>query len=113
MFVKESSSFPRPRFGAGELEAILLHPPVQRAAAQSERLGSLADVALVTLESFADQHGLYRFETEIFQSRLWARCVFRAKSAGWISPVRHIRMARSMVCSSSLTLPGQEYCINV
>src|SRR5687768_9949919 len=39
-------------------EAMVLEPAIERAPAQAERLGRLADVALVPLERLADQHPL-------------------------------------------------------
>ena len=50
----------RARFAA--LDAILLHPTVQRTAAQTQGLGGLADIAGMLRQGFADQNILHRFQ---------------------------------------------------
>src|SRR5215475_11629943 len=49
------------------LDAILLHPPVQGASAQAERLGSLTHVAIATSQCLADENTLYRLQAHIFK----------------------------------------------
>src|SRR5579863_543500 len=49
------------------LEPILLHPPVERAAAEFQSLGCLAYISLGTLQRLADQNGFDGFKTELFQ----------------------------------------------
>src|SRR6266496_2118198 len=49
------------------LEPILFHPPIQSAAAQTESLCRLADVALKALQRLADQDTFNRFQTQFFE----------------------------------------------
>src|ERR1700674_4562620 len=46
-------------------DSIFLQPPVERAPAQTQRVGRLADVSPATVESFGDQQGLHHFQSEI------------------------------------------------
>ena len=49
------------------LEAILLHPAVESATAQSQSFRGMANIPLRALQRFADQNGLHRFQAEFFQ----------------------------------------------
>src|SRR6185503_9527041 len=71
-------------------DAILLQPPVERAAAHAELLCREADIAIVARQDLFDEHAL-RF--------LQRQMVGAAASA--------MRTARSIACASSRTLPGQ------
>src|SRR6202000_1981077 len=49
------------------LEAIFLHPPVQSATAQTERLGSLTHITIAASQRLADENTFYSFEAHIFK----------------------------------------------
>src|SRR5215470_1175980 len=49
------------------LKAMLLHAPIECAAAQPECFGSLADVSLEALQSFADKNRFHGLETELLE----------------------------------------------
>src|ERR1700748_2248640 len=49
------------------LKPILFHPAIQGAAAQTKGLGSLAYVALETLQGLPDQNRLYRFQAQVLE----------------------------------------------
>src|SRR4029077_12390457 len=48
------------------LEPILLHPPVEGAAAESEDLGRLAHIPMETLQCLADQNSFSRTYPKLF-----------------------------------------------
>ena len=52
----------------GDLEPVTLQPPVQRAAAQAERLRRLADVAVVPGHRLLDQEALDFFEAHVLEA---------------------------------------------
>ena len=49
------------------LEAMLLHPPIERATAEPQCFGSLAHIALKTLKSFANEKRLDGLEVEFLE----------------------------------------------
>jgi hypothetical protein len=51
----------------GELEAILLHAPIERTATQTKRFSSLAYVALKALKSFPNEQRLHSFQAELLE----------------------------------------------
>src|SRR5450759_4436697 len=56
-------------FIAGPQQAISLQPPVERAAAQTERVGRVADVAAETRQRLFDQQRLHIFQAHFLQLR--------------------------------------------
>src|ERR1017187_2070524 len=56
-------------FITGPQQAISLQPPVERAAAQAERVGGMADVAAESRQRLLDEQRLDIFEAHVFQSR--------------------------------------------
>src|SRR4029079_10169074 len=50
------------------LQAVPLEPAVERAAAEAERLGGLADVAVEARHGFLDQEALDVFEAHVFEA---------------------------------------------
>src|SRR5437762_6030488 len=74
------------------LKAMLLHAPVQRAAAQSEGFGGLANVSLKALQSFANEDRFHSLEAEFFQ----------------IGRLRTLHI-QSQVCSLDLLAPTHEH----
>src|SRR5580704_3512965 len=56
------------RTGLAASDSIFLQAPIKRAAAQPQRLSRLADIATITVDSFANQEGLDFFEAQFFHS---------------------------------------------
>src|SRR5512146_3542432 len=52
--------------GLARSDSILLQPAVERAAAQAQRLGGLADITAVAGQRLAHQKRLYFFQAHIF-----------------------------------------------
>ena len=92
---------------APRLEPILFHAPVQGAAAQAESFGRLAYIALKALQRFANQNSLNRLQAQFLEVLRCSTLGGQSKIGGLgTCSLRHIRTARSRVCSSSRTLPG-------
>ena len=85
---------------------MMLEPAVERAPAQPQRLGRLADVAAVALERLPDQHALDFLQRQVLEPRRGAAAAepeIGARGAACPAPCS---TARSIVWSSSRTLPG-------
>ena len=102
----------RDRWSLPELESIPFHSPVECATTQTQGLGGLAHVAVEALQGLTHQDAFDFLDAEFFQILALRTLQDSGRDREtWISSVWHIRTARSSVCSSSRTLPGQAYCI--